>query len=59
MDTSNWRIAAVVACILISGLVSALAQKTENEKLASFFDAIWTSAFAAARRGDEAGRSPF
>ncbi len=37
MNTSNWRIAAVVACILIAGLVSALAQKTENEKLESFF----------------------
>ena len=37
MNTSKWRTAAVMACILISGLVRARAQTTENEKLESFF----------------------
>src|SRR6266550_287396 len=37
MNTSNWRTAAVMACILIPGLVRARALATENEKLESFF----------------------
>jgi uncharacterized protein (DUF885 family) len=37
MNTSKWKTAAVMACILISGLVGACAQTTENEKLESFF----------------------
>jgi len=37
MNISNWRTAAVMACLLIPILVRAGAQTTENENLASFF----------------------
>ena len=37
MNTSKWKTAVAMACILVSGPISARAQTTENEKLESFF----------------------